>query len=350
MRHTHDDPRILQAFQPISKDVGRDSFARLRQFPIGWTSGPRLHCCDGLTEAQCAATTKAVSSEEPVKPVWVPCSVVFGVFAPCVHAACPTDLDVALMAAHYAHLQPVSNPPSDMTMTDAICGRDKFTRFLAQNYGRVVGYKAGLTNPAVQKRFNYPNPVRGTLFEKMLLQDGAEVPAKFGARPLFEADLVVEVRDDGINRATTPAEALRHISRIYPFIELPDLVVEDPTKITGPSLTYSNVAARLGVLGKPIEVKATPELVNALANMTVRLVDQDGKEIDQSKGDSILGQPLNAVLWLVKDLDGSGIKLKKGDLLSLGSFSRLHPTKPGTSAKAIYEGLPGNPAVSVRFK
>lgn len=267
-----------------------------------------------------------------------------------VHAACPSDLETAAMAASHANLQPVPNSPADMTMADAVCGRDKFTNFLGQNYGKVIGYKAGLTNPAVQKRFNYANPVRGTLFEKMLLQDGAEVPAKFGARPLFEADMVVEVKDAGINQAQTPLEALQHISRIYPFIELPDLLVQDPAKITGPSLVYSNVGARLGVLGTPVVVNATPELVAALANMTVKLVDQDGKELDTGKGNAILGQPLNAVLWLVKDLNGSGIALKKGDLLSLGSFSRLLPPKSGTGVKAIYEGLPGNPSVSVRFK
>ena len=273
-----------------------------------------------------------------------------GALALNVHAACPSDVDTALMTARYANRQAVPNPPADMSMADALCGRDKFTAFLGQNAGKVVGYKAGLTNPAVQKRFNHASPVRGTLFEKMLLKDGAEVPAAFGARPVFEADIVMEVKDAGINKAKTPLEALQHISRIYPFIELPDLLVEDPSKITGPSLVYSNVGARLGVLGKPIEVKATPELVSALGNMTVKLVDQDGKELDTAKGSAILDQPLNAVLWLVKDLNGSGITLKKGDLLSLGSFSRLLPTKPGTGAKAIYEGLPGNPTVSVRFK
>lgn len=285
-----------------------------------------------------------------MKVVFSAGALTFGIFASSVHAACPSDVDTAAMAARYANLQPTPNPPPDMTMADAVCGRDKFTNFLSQNYGKVVGYKAGLTNPAVQKRFNYLNPVRGTLFEKMLLQDGAAVPAKFGARPLFEADMVVEVKDGGINKAKTPLEALRHISRIYPFIELPDLLVEDPAKITGPSLVYANVGARLGVLGKPIVVNATPDLVDALANMTVKLLDQDGKEIDTSKGNAILGQPLNAVLWLVKDLNGNGVVLKKGDLLSLGSFSRLIPPKPGTGVKAIYEGLPGNPTVSVRFK
>lgn len=266
------------------------------------------------------------------------------------YAACPSDIDTALMTARYANLQAAPNPAADLSMADALCGRDKFTAFLGQHYGKVVGYKAGLTNPAVQKRFNHASPVRGTLFEKMLMPDGAEVPAKFGARPLFEADMIMEVRDAGINGARTPLEALRHIAQIYPFIELPDLLVEDPAKITGPSLVYANVGARLGVLGKPIPVNATPALVEALATMTVKLVDQDGKELDSAKGSAILDNPLNAVLWLVQDLKSSGIALKKGDLLSLGSFSRLLPPKPGTGAKAIYEGLPGNPTVSVRFK
>jgi 2-keto-4-pentenoate hydratase len=267
-----------------------------------------------------------------------------------VSAACPPPLQTAAMAARYANLQPAPNPPPGMTMTDAQCGRDQFVRFLAQTQGKVVGYKAGLTNPAVQKRFNHPDAVRGTLFEHMLLRDGAEVPARFGARPLYEADIVVEVADAGINRARTPLEALRHIARIYPFIELPDLVLEDPSKITGPDIVYINVGARLGVLGKPFTLKATPANVGALANMTVKLLDANGTELDAAPGSAILGQPLNAVLWLAKDLHASGIQLKKGDLLSLGSFSKLLPPKAGAGAKVVFSGLPGNPSASVRFK
>lgn len=272
------------------------------------------------------------------------------VLAAGARAACPASTDTALMAARYAHLQPAPNPPATLSLEDALCGRAAFTAFLAQSQGKVVGYKAGLTNPAVQQRFGHPGPVRGTLFEKMLLEDGATVPARFGARPLFEADLVVEVGDAGIHHATTPLEALRHVARIYPFIEMPDLVFEDPKGITGPLLVYANVGARLGVLGPPIEVEATPALVDALAAMTVRLVDGAGEALDSGRGSAILGQPLEAVLWLARDLKASGITLKKGDLLSLGSFTRLLPPRPGLSVKAVYEGLPGNPSVSVSFR
>lgn len=270
--------------------------------------------------------------------------------APPASAACPTDLEAAALAARHVARQAIANPGPELTLEDAQCGRDKLNRFLAQAYGRPVGYKAGLTNPAVQKRFNHGSPVRGTLFEKMLLPDGAVVPAGFGARPVYEADLVVEVKDAAINRATTPAEVLRHVARLYPFIELPDLMLEDPTRPSGPALVLVNAGARLGVLGKPLAVNAGDPWVEALAAMTVRLFDQDGKELDSGPGSAILGHPLEAVIWLAGDLKKAGTPLKKGDLLSLGAFSKpLRPT-PGGGARVVYEGLRGNPSVSVRFQ
>jgi len=39
-----------------------------------------------------------------------------------------------------------------------------------------------------------------------------------------------------------------------------------------------------------------------------------------------------------------------GDLLSLGSFSRQLPPQPGRTVRAVDEALPGDPAVSVRFR
>ena len=264
---------------------------------------------------------------------------------------CPTEASVDELVAKYRARQPAPNPPASMTADGAACGRDKFTARLAADSGRVVGYKAALTNSALQKRFDYSAPVRGTLFETMIVRDGAVVPAQFGTRPLYEADLVVAVRSSEIHNARTPLEVLQQVSAIHPFIELPDLVLEDPSKINGPALIYVNAGARMGVLGDAIPVRsADPAMVNALRNMTVRLLDGNGKELDSGKGSAILDHPLNAVVWLAADLKRSGITLKPGDLLSLGSFSRLHPPKPGAAAKVVYEGLPGNPGVSVRFR
>ena len=106
-----------------------------------------------------------------------------------------------------------------MTAADAACTRARLQQRLAVQYGPLVGYKAGLTNPAVQKRFHTDQPVWGALYRDMLLNGGAVVSPAFGARPLFEADMLVRVKDAGVNNASTPAEVLAHVDQIIPFME-----------------------------------------------------------------------------------------------------------------------------------
>ena len=252
------------------------------------------------------------------------------------------------LADNFKAMSPTSGLSKEMTMEEAVRIRDGLVAELAASQGKVVGYKAGLTNPAVQKRFNTTEPVRGALLEKMLLDDGAEVPVKFGAIPFFEADLVVVVKDEGINQAKTPADVMKHLANIRPFIELPDLVTVKEQPLSAAIITSFNVGARLGVLGKPIA--PTPEMADALGKMTVVMRDQDGKELARVPGAAILGHPLNAVVWLADDVAKSGGKLRAGDILSLGSFTPPNFQKAGMTITVTYEGLPGNPSVSVRFK
>lgn len=270
-------------------------------------------------------------------------------WVPAAHAACLSDLDAAAMVANYMAKTPAATPEG-LSREDGECSRTKVNKFLAQQIGATqVGYKAGLTNPAVQKRFNASAPVWGQLYAPMLLKDGATVDAKFGARPLFEADMLVRVSSAGINQARTPEDVLKNIDQVIPFIELPDLVVMAPPKLNGAAIAAINVGARLGVMGAPMAVQRTAAFSDALRDMVV-VVKGDGAELDKGKGSDVLEHPLNAVVWLVQDLGSQGVALKKGDLISLGSFSKLMPPKPGLNVEVEYQGLPGNPVVKVSFR
>jgi 2-keto-4-pentenoate hydratase len=270
-----------------------------------------------------------------------------------VSAACLTDSQAIAMVDSYLDRKPAATPEG-LSEADGMCSRVKFNNLIAMHMGRPVGYKAGLTNPAVQKRFNYDKPVRGTLYANMLLTDGAVVDAAFGARALFEADLLVRVSDaQALKTAKTPMDVLQAIDQIIPFIELPDLVVEAPPKLNGPAINAINVGARLGVMGKVIAVPGTRAeryaMHDGLRDMVVTIADATG-ELGRGKGSDILEHPLNAVVWLIQDLAKENLVLKDGDLISLGSFSPLLPPKPGQKAIVTYQGLPGAGSVSVSFK
>lgn len=273
-------------------------------------------------------------------------------FAAPAGAACLSDTQVSAMFDAMASRTPAVTPEG-LSAADAECTRAKLQRLLEMDYGAPVGYKAGLTNPAVQKRFNATAPVWGRLYTRMLLADGASVEAGFGARPLFEADMLVRVSDAAINSAKTPEDVLRAIDQVIPFIELPDLVVQAPPKLDGNGVTAINVGARLGVVGTPIAVPATRaeryQLLDGLRTMTA-IVSGDGAELDRGRGSDVLEHPLNAVVWLAQDLQRLGLAMQPGDLISLGSFSKLMPPRPGLKVEVRYEGLPGTPRVGVTFK
>lgn len=272
-----------------------------------------------------------------------------GSIALCSHAlACSPKLPGSDLAAAWQAKQPVSGLDIDLTMADAECIRTHFQQALQDKAGRVVGYKVGLTNPAVQKALGHDAPIGGELMAGMLLTSPAVVPARFGTRPLMEADLLVEVADEGINRATTPDEVMQHLSGIRPFIELPDLMIDPKVAINGIRLTALNVGARLGVVGPALP--AASALTEALAGMSVQLSDASGKVLAKGKGSDILGHPLNAVLWLVGDLARQGRQLRKGDLISLGSFNAPLKPEAGQEITVTYPGLPGMQSASVRFE
>ncbi|MGZ5185290.1 MAG: 2-keto-4-pentenoate hydratase [Caldimonas sp.] len=268
-------------------------------------------------------------------------------------AACLTGEQASELYDRYASKQPAGLPAIG-SESEAACSRAKLNALLALHYGKVVGYKAGLTNPAVQKRFGADKPVWGILYDGMILDDGATVDAAFGARPLFEADMLVRVKSADVNRAKTPMDVMDSIDQIIPFIELPDLIVATSVPLNGNAISAINVGARLGVAGKPISVPAFRgerfAMIDALRDMVVVVSDTNGAELSRGKGSDILEHPLNAVVWLAEALAKEGLAMEPGQWISLGSFSPLVPPKPGQKVTVRYEGLPGAAPVTVSFR
>ncbi len=264
-------------------------------------------------------------------------------------AACPTDAQVDAYLADFAQRKPSKGFGNDIALEDAECAKRKLAAKLPFHLGSKVGYKAAFTNPALQQRFGVSGPKWGTMYDRNLVDIIAVLPHDFGARPLYEADLIVEVKDAGLAEATTPLQALRHLESVVPFIELPDLMLDG--QFSGNNFIAVNVGFRGGVTGAELPVQHTQAFADALANMTVVMVDDadNGKELGRGQGSAIMGNPLNAAIWLAKELKKEGIVLKKGDLLSLGGFFPPQPAKAGMKVKLQYLGLPGDPTVAVEF-
>lgn len=275
-------------------------------------------------------------------------AIVASVLPDLAAAACPSADAINAYMEDFKAVRPSKGVPIE-TMEDAYCMQAELVKRLPEALGNKVGFKAAFTNPAMYERFKVSGPAYGVMFEKMMLQSGAHVPANFGARPLVEADLLVELRAPGLYLAKTPLDALIYLWDVIPFIELPDLMLEGNT-IGGAQLVGHNAGFRGGVMGPRIRCRSTNTFLDEMASMTVIMTeDKSGKEIGRAPGSTLMGHPFNAAIWLAKALDDAGIELHKGDLFSLGGFIPPTPVQANTSITVKYEGMLENPSVTVHF-
>ncbi|WP_417677632.1 2-keto-4-pentenoate hydratase [Pseudodonghicola sp.] len=269
------------------------------------------------------------------------------VAAPMAQAACATEEEIDAFVDAYSSKMPAKALSPGGDMADAICSQAKLILALSDVMGPVVGYKAGLTSAPAQERFGVSEPVMGVLYHDTILPDGAEVAMPWGAVPVFEADLILEVGDEAINEAQTVDEVMAHVAAVRPFIELPDLMLAKGETIDGVTLTAMGVGARYGVMGEGIAVTDPAAMTQALGAMQVVLRAADGEVLADVPGAAVLGHPAQSVLWL-RD---KGVKFKPGDLVSVGSFGPLMPPAKGKGGASVtYVGLPGDPVVRVTFK
>jgi 2-keto-4-pentenoate hydratase len=254
------------------------------------------------------------------------------------------------LAKNYLEKIPINEINKELSLENARKIQREFVSIISEDLGKIVGYKAGLTNKKVQERFKVNHPLTGVLLEKMLLPSGAVISSKFGAVPMVEGDLMLRVKSEEINKAKTPEETLKYIDAVIPFLELPDLGYSENIKPTAANLLAINVGARLGIMGEPIVINNSQEWLKKLNNIQVIIRDENNQELGKGESSNLLENPLNVVLWLKEDLNKQGIMLKQGDLLSLGSITPLIPVKKEMTITVEYLGLETNPLeIKVKF-
>lgn len=208
--------------------------------------------------------------------------------------------------------------------------------------GEPVGYKVTFANDG---------RVVGVITDAMLLATGSTIEISTGARLLGEADLLVRVGADSINRAKTTEDIAASIDAVFPLIESSDMMLPDGAARTKAIWTASNANARWGVLGDQIDLShMTPATrLSIFEKLEVELFDEAGRSL-QSSG--MRDNPLERVLDVIGELQRrDGLELKVGDLISLGNFGRPRFPETGSSLTAVFHGLADPPpTVSVRYE
>lgn len=228
---------------------------------------------------------------------------------------------------------PFLNPEADVDEVLGYQTQDALIdKLKAHNHTEVAGYKVSMTSAETQAYANTHEPAYGTLLKTVLKEDGATVQLDKLFAPLIEPELVFVITED------LPAEPnvddVLNNSQLAPAIEVPDARYEDwfPNFTLG-DLLADNTATGLVVVGESVAQLD----YETLGNVTMSL-KYNGEEIKTGVASEVLGNPVKAVQWLSQKLASHGKALKKGDVISSGTF--IPPIKAEQGTYTVdYQGV-----------
>jgi 2-keto-4-pentenoate hydratase len=211
--------------------------------------------------------------------------------------------------------------------------QDEFIRKKCETYGEEIkGYKISMTSPETQALADTDEPAFGTLTTSSIAENQATLPLKEMNAPLVEPELIFVLTDD-LTAGATEEEILSK-SKIAPGLEVPDSRYKD----WFPDFELMDLICDNGVTGKVVvaEPVDAPSFKD-LAKVQMKLF-HNGEKIEEGVASAVLENPASSVAWLVKKLAQRNKTVKKGMIISSGTFISPIPVKEGTY-KAAYTGM-----------
>ncbi|HEY3848809.1 MAG TPA: fumarylacetoacetate hydrolase family protein [Acetobacteraceae bacterium] len=194
---------------------------------------------------------------------------------------------------------------------------------------RQIGWKVGLTAPAIQQQFGFHEPVFGCILHSD--ESGSVFRPDELIKPGFEPELCLRIGRD-LTGSVTAEEARGAIDMVYPALEI--------IETRGPFTEQIAVALADNAQQKTVVLGAGVALPRGLALDRVEAsVSINGATAATGRGDAVLGNPVNSVVWLAGKLGEYGRMLKAGEIIMSGSFTRQFPIAPGDRVRVDFAGV-----------
>jgi 2-oxo-hept-3-ene-1,7-dioate hydratase len=223
-----------------------------------------------------------------------------------------------------------------MTMDDAYAVQQAWVAQKIAAGHKAVGHKIGLTSRAMQLAAQITEPDSGTLLEHMMMRSGEHFSMSRFIVPMVEVELAFVLRRDIDGERTSLEDVLDATDYITPALEIIDARIERLDRITKVPRkvvdTISDNAANAAVIVGEIRKASTAlDLPWVGAAMT-----KNGAVEETGLASGVLGHPAMGIVWLARRLAKYGQRLRAGDFVLSGSFTRPVPMAIGDVFSVAY--------------
>ncbi|MED5575774.1 MAG: hydratase [Pseudomonadota bacterium] len=201
----------------------------------------------------------------------------------------------------------------------------------------LFGWKIAATSKAGQEHIGVSGPIAGRVLAERAFEDGADLV--FGenrmrvAEPEFAFRFATALKPR--RKEYTLEDVLGAVGSLHPAIEIPDSRFENFATVGEAQLIADNACAHEFILGPAAEAdwraidlsqhKATIEAV--------------GGDVHDGIGANVLGDPRDALLWLVQEVTGLGLTIEAGQVVTTGTCAEPLDIEPGDEVIADFGTL-----------
>ena len=253
-----------------------------------------------------------------------------------------TILDAARsLFAEYQASQPFTALPGQWNIgaiDEAYAVQREYLKLLAEEQGRVAGYKLAYTTAAMQQQAGWTEPCAGVLMSTTIYQSPATLKSDAYRRLGFECEVAVRL-DRELPPSGAPytrdavAETVGEVMAAFEVIDmrLPEGVHGLVRTLTSVATNISNAGA---VLGPPIADWRSLDLAATKGVATV-----NGEEVGSGYGSDVMGHPFEPLAWLANKLAADGESLPAGTVIITGSIVPPKFLSSGDRAVVSIDGL-----------
>ncbi len=204
---------------------------------------------------------------------------------------------------------------------------------------RLIGHKIGLTSRAMQEAMNIDTPDSGFLTDAMVFAPGGRLTASRFCDPKLEIELAFRLAEDLGGTDLTIDDVLDATAEVTPAVELiaARSFRRDPESGRTRTVvdTIADNAADAGIVcgGDRIGPRDVDLRWVAAIGYRNEVVSETGVAA------GVLGHPANGVVWLARRYSEQGLRLKAGQLVLAGSFTRPIDVRAGDHFRFDYGPL-----------
>ncbi len=213
-------------------------------------------------------------------------------------------------------------------------------QLIGAGYGRLVGYKVGCTTPVMQRYLNIDHPCAGNMLSRGLSRSGAVLPFKDFVQPGIECEIAVELWQP-LEATKAPFDlptVAAAVGAVFAAIEVVDDRYVHWRSLDAQTLIADDFFHAGLILGQR-QTHWTAATLGADLSALKGAAWVNGVEVGRGQGADIMGNPLEALVWLANHCARRGVSLPKGTLVSLGSLIQTHWLQPGDAAEIEIERL-----------